>query len=191
MFERLILFFSISFVAASAACGGDDDEAERFSDRNLEAPSPADVAACSEAAAAYAALCTNDGARTCQVAAYANYCAGAVAPRAGAAALDCLRNESESDSCRTFADPSGAADCVASAVGPAALAGFDRLVDAFLAVCPDGAFSSPARFEPPLVLLSPAQLDATSDCLTGSDNCDAAFACLADGPQAALDACFD
>lgn len=54
------------------------------------APSQADVMACDDAASAYAGLCTNDGNRTCQMAAYQSYCATAANPRAAACAPTAL-----------------------------------------------------------------------------------------------------
>lgn len=155
------------------------------------APSQADVMACDDAASAYAGLCTNDGNRTCQMAAYQSYCATAANPRAAAEALDCLRTNSSSNSCRTFADPSGAAECVEMALAGATADTFSELSTRLSADCDEFRFfSTPFRFEPPFVLLSFEQQQEVLDCASESADCSATASCLATGVQAPFDACF-
>lgn len=143
---------------------------------------------CADAAEEFAAVCSNAGARTCQAAAYAAYCENAMEPEAAAAALDCLRNESSSGSCRTFSDPSGAQECVANELGPLTRPEWTSIVAKFVLVC--GRAATPVTFEPPFVFLSQAQVDAVDACVDGATSCEAAQACLATGPQAPLTVCF-
>ena len=154
-------------------------------------PPAADVLACEAAADAYAALCTMDGRRTCHVAAYRGYCATAAGPAEAAAALDCLRTNSQSFSCRTFADPSGAEDCVEAALGPVTGAPYARIADTLRDCSAYGYLRTPFRFEPPFALLSYAQQLEVIDCVYRSASCADTARCLEEGVQAPIDACYD
>ncbi|MEL6185282.1 MAG: hypothetical protein AAFU79_11720 [Myxococcota bacterium] len=154
----------------------------------LPLPGCSGADACADAAAEFAAVCSDDGARACQAAGYGMYCENAVEPEAAAAALDCLRNESSSRSCRTFSDPSGAEACVANLLGPVTRPEWTSIVAKFVLVC--GRATTPVTFEPPFAFLSQAQIDAVDACLDGATSCEAAQACLATGPQAPLAVCF-
>lgn len=175
---------ALSALAAAFAGGACGDDESASSDTSPEA-----VAACQQAAAAYAALCTNDGQRTCHVAAYGTYCSAAAQPSAAAAALDCLRVNSSSDSCRTFSDPSGASACVEGALAPTQTAARAQLASVYEGLC-NLPWLNQFTFEAPFALLSPAQLEAVSTCVNGAATCEDADRCLRAGPQAAIAACY-
>lgn len=190
MLPALVLF--------STAC--EDEELEGGADVGIVDAGGSDVgvsdagdlggaSSCEVAAAAYAALCTSDGNRTCHVAAYASYCATATEPAAMAAALDCLRVNSDSGSCRTFSDPSGASGCVAAALQPVEQASWQGIIDDYRAIC-GGPFTAPHDFEPPLAMLSATQIGEVRACLSTSPTCTALEACLASGVQAPISACY-
>lgn len=167
----------ISTLFLFVACG--DDEAATN-----------DVARCEQAAQDLSTACADDidDGRPCMSEKYGDYCADAVRPDLFADAIDCLNQHSTIDGCRTFADPSGAADCV-----DAVYAGFDApeaeaFISAFSAM--GGYADQPERFMPPAYVLTSGQLAQAQSCLNISSDIDAAYACLGSTVQAPLDSCF-
>lgn len=141
-----------------------------------DAPASGELADCQAAAAAYAALCTSDGDRTCHVAAYASFCSEGASPGLYADALDCLRTNSASNSCRTFSDPSGAAGCVDAVYAGATSAAIDGIMARIVELC-GGTPGNPARTEPPLQARTATELSDLAACLDAATTCDGAGTC--------------
>lgn len=148
----------------------------------------ADLARCRAAAAAYAGVCTSDGARVCHIAKYGAFCNETGQPALYAAALDCLRVNSSAAGCRTFSDPSGAADCVAAVYASASNAMVTSVTARISALCTTSRVV-PHQFEPPLFALSTEQLASAATCFAAATDCAGAEACYA--INAEIRACYE
>jgi hypothetical protein len=149
-----------------------------------------DVARCEQAAADLTEACrleTSDG-RLCMSARYADYCADAPRPDLFADAIDCLNAHSQADACRTFGDPSAAADCVDAVYADED----DAAVDAFIAdyAAAGGFADQPQRFMPPAYVLTPGQVERAHGCVRAGPDLSGIEACLAATVQAPLASCF-
>lgn len=176
------LIFSLGCLAA---CGGDPGSMDPSATTGIA------VQTCVSAAEAMAATC-GPGApdqRGCMTARYADYCADAPDPVRFAAAIDCLHAESSLGSCRTFADPSAARDCVRAVYADVDVPGATTFARDFAAL--GGYADRPETFMPPVYVLDDEQLGVAQACLDGAGSLREADACLQASVQASLASCFD
>ncbi|MBW2460614.1 MAG: hypothetical protein JRH11_03125 [Deltaproteobacteria bacterium] len=147
-----------------------------------------EVVRCEAASAAFAAVCTDDGGRTCNAMVLGTHCQSDARPGNLADAIDCLRENSSASSCRSFPDPSAAETCVAAAYAGVTSSEVDAAVAAITAHCE--FMTSPLEAAVPLYSLTSAELAAVQACADGAADCDAYMDCIALDPFAALSACF-
>jgi hypothetical protein len=127
-----------------------------------------------------ASITCSDGDRECAHRALGAYCA---TERTDVLRGDllCIRAHSDRLGCRSFADPSGARDCIRGVHAAAGYASALPLAQAFATAC--GEPADPEAWihsrHPPLAVLSDDSIAALMPCVTAAGTCTAAVACLA------------
>lgn len=145
------------------------------------------VARCLYAAETLGSRCPADPIRACYAEAFATFCADDARPGLFAEAMNCLRAHSSSTDCRTFGDPSGAAECVAAVYEDVESAEVDAAIARIDDLC-DPPVPAASGFDPPLYALSVAQLTSLGTCLDAATDCAAAVGCVR-AERAAVVAC--
>jgi hypothetical protein len=95
-----------------------------------------------------------------------------------AAGLACLKQFSQ-DSCRTFSDPSGAGDCVKTAFAKFDLTKAKELATVIQGKCNSATVDQILNAaEPPIAVLTDADIEKAKTCVTGAADCQAATDCF-------------
>jgi hypothetical protein len=147
---------------------------------------------CSGLATQLGSLCASDQAvRQCGAEKYGAMCA-TENTAALQAALQCLSaSSSTSAGCRTLSDPSGAADCVKTALTPFVTTQARDLATRIETLCPAAAADT-SLFSTilPLPLMSTATLTSYKTCIDSATSCDSVLSCFnALPPVASLLSC--